>query len=302
MTRHTMRRACARTVTGLGLTLALATGGLLTAAGAHAQPVSEGTVSFDGDQGDYISGGGSYAYTAGKDQIQVNGSAGRTTVGLSISGANGDWWSLSLAAPAGRELQAGTYEGATRYPFNDGGAPGLSHDGNGRGCNTLTGSFTISKITWGPNGYVEALDAAYEQHCEGGAPALRGRVHIQNPAPPAALSLGVGVSVEGRASALNGRATVNGKVSCNKPVQVDVSGLVTQVKRNTLIRGPYSATVACVPGAPVAWSAEADPTGATPFQSGDVEVKATATAYDSDYRVGVTASDVKAVHLTRVKQ
>ncbi|MFD9408203.1 hypothetical protein ACFWBN_14450 [Streptomyces sp. NPDC059989] len=302
MKRQTMRRALARTVTGLGLALALATGGLLTATGAHAQPVTEGTVSFSGDSGDYISGGRSYSYSAGTDQIQVNGSAARGLVDVSVSGANGDWWSLSLAAPQGQQLQAGTYEGATRFPFNGSNAPGLNHDGNGRGCNTLTGAFTISKITWGPNGYVEALDAAYEQHCEGGEPALRGQVHIKNPAAPAELSLGVGVAVEGKASALNGKATVHGKVTCNKPVQVDVSGLVTQVKRNILIRGSYSTTVKCVPGAPAAWSAEADPTGTTPFQAGDVEVKATATAVDSDYQVTVTASDVAAVHLTRVKR
>ncbi|MFJ9074570.1 hypothetical protein ACIRO3_04865 [Streptomyces sp. NPDC102278] len=292
----------ARTVAGLGLTLALATSGVLAAGVAHAQPVTEGTVAFSGDAGDYISGGESYAYSAGQDVIQVTGSAARSLVDVSVSGTNGDWWSLSLAAPAGRQLTAGTYEGATRYPFNGGNAPGLSHSGNGRGCNELTGSFTISKITWGPNGYVEALDAAYEQHCEGGEPALRGEVHITNPAPPTELSLGVGVSVEGRAGALNGRATVHGKVSCNKPTEVDVSGLVTQVKRKVLIRGPYSTRVSCVPGAPVTWSAEADPTGTTPFQAGDVEVKATAAGYDADYQVTVTASDIAAVHLTKVKK
>ncbi|MFD8983859.1 hypothetical protein [Streptomyces sp. NPDC059564] len=263
--------------------------------------MTEGTVSFSGDQGDYISGGGSYAYSAGTDRIQVTGSAAHGLVDISISGTNGDWWSVSLAAPQGQELRTGTYEGATRYPFNGSDAPGLSHDGNGRGCNTLTGAFTISKITWGPHGYVEALDAAYEQHCEGGESALRGQVHIKNPTAPAELSLGVGVSVAGQASALNGKATVHGKVTCNKPVQVNVGGLVTQVKRNVLIRGPYSATVKCVPGAPIAWSAQADPTGTTPFQTGDVEVKATATAVDSDYQVSVTASDIAAVHLTRAK-
>ncbi|MFB6615031.1 hypothetical protein ACFCV9_12575 [Streptomyces sp. NPDC056367] len=299
--QHAMRRTLARTAAGLGLVLALTTGGLLAATGAHAQAVTEGTVSFSGDAGDYISGGKTYAYSAAMDGIQVSGSAANSMIDVNINGANGDWWSISLAAPDGQRLHTGTYEGATRYPFNDG-SPGLSHSGNGRGCNTLTGAFTISNISWGPNGYVEALDAVYEQHCEGGTPALRGQVHIKNAAAPAELSLGVGVSVEGKASALNGKATVHGKVTCNKPARVDVTGLVTQVKRNILIRGSYSTTVACVPGTPAAWSAEADPTGTTPFQAGDVEVKATASAVDSDYRVTVTASDIKAVHLTRVKR
>ncbi|MFD9358648.1 hypothetical protein [Streptomyces sp. NPDC060031] len=302
MTQQTMRRAFARAATGLGVALTLAAGGLATAGAAHAQSVTEGTVTFGGDPGDYISGGGSYAYSAAQDRLDVAGSADRGQVSVGISGTNGDWWTLDLAAPSGTELKAGAYAGATRFPFNGGQAPGLSLGGNGRGCNTLTGSFSISKIAWGPNGYVEALDASYEQHCEGGEPALRGQVHIKNPAAPARLSLGVGIAVDGKASALSGRATVSGKVTCNKPVRVDVSGLVTQVKRNVLIRGPYSASVACVPGAPVAWSAEADPTGTTPFQAGDVEVKTTAGALDPDYQVSVTANEVAAVHLVRVKR
>lgn len=295
------RRALARAASGLGLAVALTAGSLAAAGAAHAQPVTEGTVAFEGDAGDYISAGGSYAYTAGQDALDVSGDAAHGVVTVGISGANGDWWSVALAAPNGTELKAGTYTGATRHPFNEGSAPGLNHDGNGRGCNMLTGSFTISNIAWGPNGYVEALDASYEQHCEGDAAALRGRIHLVNPAAPAELSLGVGVAVDGTASALNGRATVHGTVSCNKPVRVDVSGLVSQVKRKVLIRGAYAATVACVPGRAVAWSAEADPTGTTPFQAGQVEVKAQAIATDPDYRTQATVGDVATVRLVKVR-
>ncbi|MET7766103.1 hypothetical protein ABZS71_30460 [Streptomyces sp. NPDC005393] len=47
----------------------------------------------------------------------------------------------------------------------------------------------------------------------------------------------------------------------------------------------YSTSVSCVPGAPVAWTATAVPTGSVPFQRGDVEVEARATATDPGPRL-----------------
>ena len=55
---------------------------------------------------------------------------------------------------------------------------GLSVFGDGRGCNTLTGSFTILGISSDAAGNVTALAATFEQHCEGAAPALRGTIHF----------------------------------------------------------------------------------------------------------------------------
>lgn len=295
-------RALVRGAAVLTLALAMATGttGLLSGSQAHAQPVTDGSLAFSGDEGDWISGGGSYSYsTDSQDKVSVTGSSDNRVVSLSVDGANGDWWDLDLAAPAGTTLAPGTYDGATRYPFNEGAEPGLSLGGNGRGCNTLTGSFTVTAVEFGPLGYVKELDATFEQHCEGGETAARGEVHVDNPAPPAELGLGLAVALDGTASTLNGKATLHGTVSCNKPVHVDVAGEVTQVKRKQLIRGSYSTSVECVPGAPVAWTAKAVPTGSVPFQRGDVEVEARATATDPDYDQPVTAGETVAVHLSK---
>ncbi|MFJ8713102.1 hypothetical protein ACIRD9_07875 [Streptomyces violaceus] len=132
------RRVLARATATLALALAMATGttGLLSGAEAHALPVTEGSFSFGGDEDDYISGGQSYAYaTASQDRMNVSGNTDNRVVTVSVDGANGDWWTLNLAAPSGKTLTPGTYTGATRYPFNDGTEPGLSLSGNGRGCN-----------------------------------------------------------------------------------------------------------------------------------------------------------------------
>jgi hypothetical protein len=297
------RRVLARATATLGLALVMATGttGLLSGTEAHALPVAQGSFSFSGDEGDYISGGQSYAYaTASQDRMNVSGNTDNRVVSVSVDGANGDWWYLDLAAPTGKTLTPGTYTGATRYPFNDATEPGLSLSGNGRGCNQLTGTFTISAVEFGPQGYVKKLDADFVQHCEGGTPAARGEIHIENPAPPAELGLDLDIALNGTASSLNGKATFNGTVSCNKPVQVTVAGDVTQVKKRDLIRGSFSTSVSCTPGAPVAWTGTAVPTGSVPFQKGDVEVEGRATATDPDYDRPLTVSETVAVHLTRV--
>ncbi|MBK3640945.1 hypothetical protein [Streptomyces sp. MBT33] len=297
------RRVLGRATATLALALAMATGttGLLAGSEAQALPVTEGSFSFSGDDGDYISGGRSYTYaTAAQDHMNVTGNTDDGVVTVSVDGANGDWWTLNLAAPSGKALTPGTYTGATRYPFNEATEPGLSLSGNGRGCNQLTGTFTISAVEFGPQGYVKKLDASFEQHCEGSTPAARGEVHIENPAPPAELGLGLDIALKGTASSLNGKATFHGTVSCTKPVQVTVTGNVTQVKKRDLIRGSYSNSVACTPGAPVNWTGTAVPTGSVPFQKGDVEVEGHATATDPDYAQAVTVSETVAVHLTRV--
>ncbi|MDQ1038197.1 hypothetical protein QFZ75_004613 [Streptomyces sp. V3I8] len=291
-----------RATATLALALAMATGttGLLSGTEAHALPVTEGSFGFGGDEGDYISGGRSYAYEASQDRMNVFGNTDNGVVTVSVDGANGDWWTLNLAAPSGETLAPGTYTGATRYPFNEGTEPGLSLSGNGRGCNQLTGAFTISAVEFGPQGYVKNLDATFVQHCEGGTPAARGEVHIENPAPPAELGLDLGIALDGTASSLNGKATFHGTVSCNKPVRVTVTGDVTQVKKRDLIRGSFSTSVSCTPGTPVAWTGTAVPTGSVPFQKGDVEVEGHATATDPDYDQPLTVGETVAVRLTRV--
>ncbi|GAA1842895.1 hypothetical protein [Asanoa iriomotensis] len=158
-------------------------GGLLVAGPAEAQTVKSGSLSFSGDNGDYITQGDSWAYSTGNgDGLTVSSSNG-STVAVSVNAYNGDWWTLTFDAPGTQQLTARTYSAAHRYPFN-GTGPGLDLSGEGRGCNELTGSFTVTKAIFGADGYVQAFDATFEQHCEGGTPAAKGRVHIANATAP----------------------------------------------------------------------------------------------------------------------
>jgi hypothetical protein len=179
-------KALRRCVLAAALSLTAAAGGLLVAGTAHAQTVASGSLSFSGDAGEFITQSKSYSYsTSNGDGLSVSSATGGE-ISVSVNAYNGDWWTLDIAAPASQVLAPGTYTAAHRYPFN-GTGPGLSLTGDGRGCNTLTGSFTVTKAVFGPQGYVQAFDATFQQNCEGGTLAARGQVHISNPpAPPQA--------------------------------------------------------------------------------------------------------------------
>jgi hypothetical protein len=284
----------------IAVSIAAAGAGLLTACPASAQSVAAGTFSFSSDAGDYIGGGQSYSYdTTAGDTMGVTGSSDDRGVNLSVDGANGDWWYLDIAAPSGQTLAPGTYTDATR--FGDSGTPAIDLFGNGRGCNETTGSFTINTIKWGPNGYVEALDASFEQHCEGGDAASHGQVHITNPPPPPALDLGLTVATDGTADTLNGNATLHGTVNCTKATNVNVSGTLLETNKGLIARGAYSEQVPCTPDGPVAWTVTVAPSGDVAFRKGDAQATSQASGYDSDYGKNVTVSDTTVVTLTRQK-
>ena len=130
-------------------------------------------VTMTSDSGDYIGQGQTWSYSLPHgDQIGMGG--GRPYAGFGVNGANGDWWSAEFVPAAGDILVTGeTYPNATRYPFN-GSGPGLDVSGMGRGCNTLTGSFTVNSATFAADGTLKTASISFVQHCEGATPALRG--------------------------------------------------------------------------------------------------------------------------------
>jgi hypothetical protein len=125
------------------------------------------SAQFTSDPGDYIGQGHGWAFGPPADGMQV--SASRSLVMLSTR----DWYA-EFEAPPGRQLETGRrYDGARRYPFNDD-APGLSISGDGRGCNELSGTFTVNRIEFDAAGTLRAFEVTFEQHCEHMPPALRG--------------------------------------------------------------------------------------------------------------------------------
>lgn len=167
-------------------------------------------VYLDSQTGDYIGGGRQYLFTPedGGPIVAQAGGSGLVTI-------NAGGFSYRFRSVGTAPLAVGAYEGATRYPFNSATEPGLSVSGNGRGCNTLTGRFEILEIRFDSQGGIEHFAADFEQHCEGGTPALFGIVRVNAETAGAGNFDGDGDGVVNPAD--NCPATAN-------PAQVDGDG------------------------------------------------------------------------------
>jgi hypothetical protein len=133
--------------------------------------------------GDFVGGGVEQVLTPADGTFMASRNFDNG-VTINFDGGGARFWSLSFAAPQDAELVPGTYENATRWPFQLPTAPGMSISGEGRGCNTLTGRFEVLEAVYGPLGEVERFAATFEQHCEGQVPALLGSVLFNSTLPP----------------------------------------------------------------------------------------------------------------------
>ena len=145
---------------------------------AVSSPVHAATTGlyFNSTRGDYIGQGQVKTWTPADGTFTAIKNADNG-VRISFNDGSQVWWDLNFAAPEMVALAAGTYTGATRYPFQVSTSPGLDVSGSGRGCNNLFGTFTITEMTYGAGDEILVFAADFEQHCEQeAAPALRGRV------------------------------------------------------------------------------------------------------------------------------
>ena len=129
-------------------------------------------IELESDSDDYIGRGLTYDYTQANAIITVSAAPGH----LSVKVRGDERWDADIVTPAGVPLRPGTYANVTRYPFNDSTTGGLSWFGEGRGCNTLTGSLTIDTVAYRDSA-LAAIDLHFDQHCEGATAALRGTIH-----------------------------------------------------------------------------------------------------------------------------
>lgn len=150
-----------------------------SAPGSAREPQLQGwRFEMSGDAGDYITGGKTWIHQPPNDRMSVGSGASSSRASFSVQTPDGGTWSIDFAAPTGQRFAAGQrWTGARRYPFQDD-APGLSISGMGRGCNTLTGEFTIHEFATDTRGYPTRFRASFVQHCEGGSTAARGTLEM----------------------------------------------------------------------------------------------------------------------------
>jgi parallel beta-helix repeat protein len=90
---------------------------------------------------------------------------------------------IQLDAPSNQPLAVGQYSNAARYPFNDQ-EPGLSVFGNGRGCNTVCGSFEILELHTGASGGIDRFWAKFSHSCECFMDAMTGDLRYHSVLAP----------------------------------------------------------------------------------------------------------------------
>ena len=139
---------------------------------AGTAPASGNYVYLQSDQGDYIGAGATRLYTTATTQTSITNAG--LAFSVQIEGAQ-NWQADFLLPAAAGTLQTGYFANLKRVASADKATGGLDWNGEGRGCNTLTGWLIVDKLTL-VNGALDAIDFRFEQHCEGASPALRGQV------------------------------------------------------------------------------------------------------------------------------
>jgi hypothetical protein len=147
--------------------------GDLWEANSDVLPPTGNYIYLESETGDYIGRGGIYLYTPLDTQISVRVIEGHLSV--ATSGAE-DWRGDFKTMDFLDQLEVGYYGDLQRYPFHNPVKGGLSWSGQGRCCNSLTGWFFVDSVTYVGTD-LTAIDLRFEQHCEGAAPALHGKIH-----------------------------------------------------------------------------------------------------------------------------
>jgi hypothetical protein len=136
-------------------------------------------VILDSAPGDYI-GAGKVTRLGLEDGIfRASFIAG----GVGIDVIGDDFWGLTFVPPQSGRLALRTYTGATRWPFQSPTKPGMDVSGAGRGCNELSGSFTVLEQVFDEEGRVARFAADFEQRCENSPNALHGAVRYESTIP-----------------------------------------------------------------------------------------------------------------------
>jgi hypothetical protein len=136
-------------------------------------------VTMYSDPGDYIGGGTQQEFD--NTNASFSGTVSTAGINLSVSGGtSGLAWSFVIDPPPGASFHVGYYPKVQRAPFRTAGYAGLDITGDGRGCNTDSGTIDIRDMAVSGS-TITRLDLLYEQHCEGGIPALFGQVRIGEP-------------------------------------------------------------------------------------------------------------------------
>ncbi len=168
--------------------------GLAVASTAAAGPIAN--LALQSQPGDFIGQGDIFdiAYTPANSDFfspQVRRTVGSSPAELlfvlgTVTGDASNTFALLFFGTdqLGIPMQTGVYTDAQRADFATPGHPGLDISFQNRGCNTVSGSFTVTDAVF-TGDTINSFSASFVQHCEGAEPALTGSFTYFSAAPAA---------------------------------------------------------------------------------------------------------------------
>jgi hypothetical protein len=126
--------------------------------------------SFTSDPGDWVGAGLSESYTAPTASLLLN-QYGYGGFNLYIT-QDTHTWNVLITPPSGKSLQVGKVTSTTRISLT--GGPTLDVGGDGRGCNTSTGDYTISAVKHDASGNITGVQGTFDQYCDGSTAGMHG--------------------------------------------------------------------------------------------------------------------------------
>jgi hypothetical protein len=140
-------------------------------------------VYLKGDATDWVGNGRTELFTTTNSVIELN--LADDLLSFQVTGDQ-NWRGQFKGMVQLQYLQPGYYGNLDRYTFHNPVVGGMNVDGQTRGCNYLSGWFAIDAISVS-NGALESVELRFEQHCEKGTGALRGKIRwsASDPITPA---------------------------------------------------------------------------------------------------------------------
>lgn len=147
--------------------------------------------------GENVGGGRTRTFISPADSINVT-AYGSNSISAAISEvrpgtSSAEYWYVNLAAPSGKSLTTGVYEGAVSSNTYNNPSPTVSMYGTGY-CSLPKGRFNILAIAYAADGTLASLAANFSQQCDGSALSLVAEIRFNSSIPLTTATVGVDTS------------------------------------------------------------------------------------------------------------
>jgi len=146
---------------------------------AAAVPASGDYVYLESEYGDFVGVGRTTLLTPSSATIDGHGFSNDARVfsvtARELREGSLPWFGSFRTMDSVDRLEPGFYDGLRREGYHNKAKGGLDWNGEGRGCNTVSGWFVVDAVGYS-NGVLSAIELRFEQHCEARSAPLRGKI------------------------------------------------------------------------------------------------------------------------------